>query len=283
MWVDLKYFQNKAVAEHCRNKLYLTSVPSSSECCVSGSHLMKSVFLADCSWWLLWKWGLVGGSPGQTQRNQTRTWWNLSWTVQKVISAKMPQLKVSVLAPGFFSYNIWIWVKKFCFSLLAVTHDHIPVIEVMYFLPTSRKDDKQYCYVSLECVLMPATSLASEEQTSFPQFWFVGWFFLFVCLHFVWGFFVGLVFLFFWVFFLFCLSTNFFAMLIFFNCPPYLPSLTQYDSIDSTMRVHIWVLRSVRWVGFPLCTSLPVSPVLLLWSVLVVHFSWYSLFALAVF
>lgn len=88
-------------------------------------------------------------------------------------------------------------MKKFCFSLLAVTCDHIPLIEVMYFLLTFPKDDKQYCYLSLECVLLPATSLASEEQTSFPHF-----FFLFVCLD----------------LFRFCLSINFFfAMLIFFN------------------------------------------------------------------
>lgn len=36
-WVGLKYFQNKVVGEYCRNKLYLTFVPSSSHFCVKRS------------------------------------------------------------------------------------------------------------------------------------------------------------------------------------------------------------------------------------------------------
>lgn len=112
----------------------------------------------------------------------------------------MPQLKLSVPTPGFFSYNVWVWMKKFCFCLLAVTRDHIPVIEVMYFLPTSHKDDKQYCYVSLECVLLPATSLTSEDRHLSLSFglWVVLVFCLFVCILF--GFFGLLVWFFFLVF-----------------------------------------------------------------------------------
>lgn len=68
-------------------------------------------------------------------------------------------------------------MKKFCFSLSAVTCDHIPLIEVMYFLQTFPKDDKQYCYLSLECVLLPATSLLQRSRHLSLFF-----FFLLVCL-----------------------------------------------------------------------------------------------------
>lgn len=100
-WVDLKYFQNSVVAEYCKTKFCLTFAPSSTKCCGPGSHLMKSVLMADCSRWLR-KWQLVGGCPGQTQRNQTRFCWNLSWIGQKVVYSKVLQLKQFVLTPGIF-------------------------------------------------------------------------------------------------------------------------------------------------------------------------------------
>lgn len=128
MWVDLKYFQNTVVAEYCKTKLCLTSVPSSSNCCGPGSHLMELVFLADCSRWFLRRWQLVGGCPGQTQRNWTSCCENLTSVGQEVDCAKVLQFQLTVLTPGFFSYNVWVWLEKFWSCLPAVMCDCVPGI-----------------------------------------------------------------------------------------------------------------------------------------------------------
>lgn len=101
--------------------------------------------------------------------------------------------------------------------------------------------------------MLPATSLTSEEQTSFPQFCVVVGGFCFV----LWvGFFVVVC---------FCLSTNFSLQCLFSLtvCPPYIPSLSQYDNIDSTVRGHTDLKSTLsldlsdEWatLSAPLCLS----------------------------
>lgn len=154
-WVDLKYFQNKVVVSiaetNCIWFLFLAALSAADE---------AVTWWNQCSWQIAADgccgneglWEALLARPRRIRQEPARNCLELG----KGCQCQNASLRLSVLTPVFFSYNILIWIKKFCFSLLAVTCGHIPLIKV---IPS---DDKQYSYLSLEYVLLPTASLASE-------------------------------------------------------------------------------------------------------------------------
>lgn len=207
---------------------------------------------------------------------------NLSWIRW---NAKMLQLELAVLTSVFFffsSNNIWVWLEEFWSSLSPVKHNCIPLIEghASFSSPQRITNTILVCSGRVFCSWQPVWL----QNRSFLLHSFI---------------------------YFFNSSTNLSLQCSFCvtMCPPCLPALAcllprRYDSIDSTVsgRTDLESTSessqmtsrqcslesrhsldlSDRWVN--LCAACVfVFLLLLLWSHLVAQFSWFLLFALAVF